>query len=545
MVLISSKKYACETCIKGHRSSSCKHTDRPLFEIKKKGRPVTQCEHCRELRKTKQVHVKCICIKADGTPASSKGSNKALESAAFPNGLPEALEASVALQLLSEGHSSDSDHAGGCQCHKEGGCNCCTPRKSAPRRRKKEPSEDKSHPGSGANTPPNVAGAFTSDAALTRVAELRPVLPKPALTRRPEHPDGPIHEASAGHHHTHGGRLHDASLYSPYGRAYDYNHPHHHTSYTEDSSAISPDEPPSLNFGYSASMPFASTSSSSPIDERAPGVVGRGAGSPSNTSTFEQGDLSPWYSAPTTGGVGDVIASFCGCGEECGCQGCTIHVPTSNTNRPNPTCGSPSGSACCASCLNCSALAGAPPLAYAGAIPPNTALSIHQSQDNGRDLVDEWVRQLDGSYSSAAPTFDLAAAGYGDFGMEMYNLPNGMSGCRCPPGLCQCGAESGCGCGGCERQSQGFAVSGERGCCDRGAQTPPVFDDSPSGLPGFYNHLNASLETMPPNAIAGQMQFRSRSSSSSSSSASSNHSHFIGMLLGTPSPHETAQQQYF
>ncbi|KAJ7109651.1 copper fist DNA binding domain-containing protein [Mycena crocata] len=61
MVLISSKKYACETCIKGHRSSACKHTDRPLFEIKKKGRPVTQCEHCRELRKTKQVHVKCIC----------------------------------------------------------------------------------------------------------------------------------------------------------------------------------------------------------------------------------------------------------------------------------------------------------------------------------------------------------------------------------------------------------------------------------------------------------------------------------------------------
>lgn len=50
-----------ETCIKGHRSSSCRHTDRALFEIKKKGRPVTQCEHCRELRKTKQVHVKCVC----------------------------------------------------------------------------------------------------------------------------------------------------------------------------------------------------------------------------------------------------------------------------------------------------------------------------------------------------------------------------------------------------------------------------------------------------------------------------------------------------
>ncbi|KLO15512.1 copper-fist-domain-containing protein, partial [Schizopora paradoxa] len=60
-VLLNDKKYACETCIKGHRSSTCNHSDRPLFEIKKKGRPVTQCEHCRELRKSKQVHVKCLC----------------------------------------------------------------------------------------------------------------------------------------------------------------------------------------------------------------------------------------------------------------------------------------------------------------------------------------------------------------------------------------------------------------------------------------------------------------------------------------------------
>ncbi|KAF8333106.1 copper fist DNA binding domain-containing protein, partial [Cantharellus anzutake] len=65
-VLIDNVKYACATCIKGHRSSSCTHESRPLFEIKKKGRPVTQCIHCRELRKTKQVHVKCLCeVKPD------------------------------------------------------------------------------------------------------------------------------------------------------------------------------------------------------------------------------------------------------------------------------------------------------------------------------------------------------------------------------------------------------------------------------------------------------------------------------------------------
>jgi len=50
-----------ESCIKGHRSSSCTHTERPLYEIKKKGRPVSQCERCRQLRNTKKMHSKCTC----------------------------------------------------------------------------------------------------------------------------------------------------------------------------------------------------------------------------------------------------------------------------------------------------------------------------------------------------------------------------------------------------------------------------------------------------------------------------------------------------
>ncbi|KAI0320393.1 copper fist DNA binding domain-containing protein [Amylostereum chailletii] len=113
-VFLNDKKYSCEPCIKGHRSSTCKHTDRPLFEIKKKGRPVTQCEHCRELRKTKQVHVKCICEgkspNEDAPKRKKDDLNKVLASAAFPDGLPEALEASVAERALSE-PSSDEDHA--------------------------------------------------------------------------------------------------------------------------------------------------------------------------------------------------------------------------------------------------------------------------------------------------------------------------------------------------------------------------------------------------------------------------------------------------
>ncbi|KAI8886153.1 copper-fist-domain-containing protein [Backusella circina FSU 941] len=55
------RKYACMTCIRGHRSSKCSHVNRELFEIKKKGRPISQCDACRQLRRTKQMHVKCIC----------------------------------------------------------------------------------------------------------------------------------------------------------------------------------------------------------------------------------------------------------------------------------------------------------------------------------------------------------------------------------------------------------------------------------------------------------------------------------------------------
>ncbi|OBZ85102.1 hypothetical protein A0J61_06844 [Choanephora cucurbitarum] len=49
-MLMNGEKWACETCIKGHRATHCKHTDRKLVLVKKKGRPSTQCKRCKELR---------------------------------------------------------------------------------------------------------------------------------------------------------------------------------------------------------------------------------------------------------------------------------------------------------------------------------------------------------------------------------------------------------------------------------------------------------------------------------------------------------------
>ncbi|KAF8307527.1 hypothetical protein DL93DRAFT_2044637, partial [Clavulina sp. PMI_390] len=50
-----------ESCINGHRSSSCTHTLRPLYEVRSKGRPPSQCEECRDARRKNRRHVKCSC----------------------------------------------------------------------------------------------------------------------------------------------------------------------------------------------------------------------------------------------------------------------------------------------------------------------------------------------------------------------------------------------------------------------------------------------------------------------------------------------------
>lgn len=61
MVLINGVKYACERCIRGHRVTTCTHQDQPLMMIKPKGRPSTQCQHCKEQRRLKSQHIKCSC----------------------------------------------------------------------------------------------------------------------------------------------------------------------------------------------------------------------------------------------------------------------------------------------------------------------------------------------------------------------------------------------------------------------------------------------------------------------------------------------------
>ncbi|KAL1982916.1 hypothetical protein VTN96DRAFT_768 [Rasamsonia emersonii] len=57
-MLIDGEKWACEACVRGHRVSSCRHHDRPLIRINKKGRPFSVCRLCRGPCKAREEHSK-------------------------------------------------------------------------------------------------------------------------------------------------------------------------------------------------------------------------------------------------------------------------------------------------------------------------------------------------------------------------------------------------------------------------------------------------------------------------------------------------------
>ncbi|KAG6380089.1 hypothetical protein JVT61DRAFT_8174 [Boletus reticuloceps] len=384
MVLVSDKKYACETCIKGHRSSACKHTDRPLFEIKKKGRPVTQCDHCRELRKTKQVHVKCLCglqemfsHPASESSHSKKGATKLPAVAAFPHGLPEDLEAIAILPAVSDG-SVDSDHSGetspsGCRCMKGEQCDCSVPRKPAGRRRPSVHHQDVPRPerhhhhaesSHGAQDPPPPLSSHV----LARIAELRPVLPRPPRN------DGPLHDPSSSIPHSHSSRhhTHENMYFSPYGRAYEHIHSsdHYETKLNPqagDTCALSARQHP-------------------PVQQ--------------NMLPGTQSGFEAWQASP------GVFPSSCTCGDSCRCPGCSQH--NSAPIAPGAAYSSCTNPASCSFCLDCTILS----LPPSSAPPSNDSTSDYQTRE-----FEEWLGQI-----SASPTMANAvgtAAGFSPYELSM------------------------------------------------------------------------------------------------------------------------------
>ncbi|KAF9045329.1 hypothetical protein BJ165DRAFT_1528213 [Panaeolus papilionaceus] len=303
----------------------------------------------------------------------SLGNKSGLESAAFPNGLPESLGASVAFQIHGEGASSDSDRGthGGHHCKQGDACTCATDRN---RMRKRAPSEvyDTNNPHIGSSTHFPQHQPRSSSQILARIAELRPVLPRPTNN---DMITGPIHDPSAGVAHNQLYRHHD-NAFSPYERG-------HGMSYQQ------------TPFPQSYLAPTGHSSSSYSYDEQ--GL----------SSLPPLGSANDMWPQNTSGGPGllgntpEGYLSACGCGDDCSCPGCIHHSRISNTPSSSAyaSCTNPGH---CATCLDCTILS-----LPASAIPPNTALSISNSQG---ESVDEWLRQMsstmpsDGNFDSQYPS---------------------------------------------------------------------------------------------------------------------------------------------
>ena len=225
--------------------------------------------------------------------------------------------------------------AGSCICNPGGKCTCATARKSK-RSTGPEPSLD-----------PSTAVKPSAG------HEYRRVLPKPLQTSSPVPPGrpGPVHNPSS----TGSGKpcqrphAHTESLYSPYERAYDVNHPHH--------------TPPSDH-------PESDVSSSFEVG---PNPVSRPQG--------DQGSFD-WSGYPAI-----PVRSLCTCGNSCSCSGCFEHRGPSafqayHGTSDNPPCANPRY---CTSCVECAIVLGHPN-------QQPVALGSFDTQTSS--FMDEWLRQL-------------------------------------------------------------------------------------------------------------------------------------------------------
>ncbi|KAF4122707.1 Copper-fist [Geosmithia morbida] len=165
-MIIDGEKWACEACVRGHRVSNCQHSERPLQHINKKGRPVSQCSHCRAMRKSRSSHIKCDC--------------------------GEKTSKCTHLQPTVDGHTET------CCCNHGGRCSC---------------SAKKDGSGSTASSASSVTGTAgqqqptldtvpesDSDGELPRMAMSRPKLAARRRRANTVHSDGPLSLEHGGHH---------------------------------------------------------------------------------------------------------------------------------------------------------------------------------------------------------------------------------------------------------------------------------------------------------------------------------------------------------
>ncbi|WAQ89070.1 hypothetical protein PtA15_10A493 [Puccinia triticina] len=525
MVIIEGKKFACGACIKGHRSSSCSHTDRTLVEIGKKGRPPTQCAHCRELRKTSRVHSKCMC---GDRPTQSTRRLRVL-----PKGTSSLLEQDEAdtIQLVNQILNP-------CTCSTGGKCCCAAP----------------AHPtiGTRAKNPRKKSGC--SNTPSSKNNQTQPVVPSSSISS--------CCEGSASTEHINVNSQSGPSRSLPLTITTTF-HP-----YTTNNT-----------------MPLPSISSASSSYLNAVSEPACNSSVVQDPSTFEPSSYStqPALFAPRTAGT-----ALCFCGIHCPCPGCVLHDPLGLKFRPGSDVQCPTSMRNAEGCiagldlptvnglLNLSPISesfsktGSFPQNEPGILPQSLPTSQMQipgvsetfgipSTSAGTSLSSLEQITEDGRYLQISPP--ISTTGCCDSRPESFetnfNLVGGSAvgvqpgdGFQNPPnsnplfgGCCNRqsttqpitnpGNRVGC-CGGSSRAGQQETRDSQRsvgGCCGSNSVIPSQLDQGPR-MTGSIGSCR-SAQSVPPDRE--QSQFVGRNRNFSQSTASTDFSHLASEPLDTPS----------
>jgi hypothetical protein len=285
---------------------------------------------------------------------------RVLASAAFPDGLPQVLGASVVPHAL-EPPSSMEPSARICRCKDGIDCHCPTAKK---------PGRPKTRD-LGAFPPVSPTSA-TSASVPVSIHALRPVLPRPALQQSCVDAS-----ASLAHPHPHNHRFsHGSAFFSPYGRAYEEHHysseEGHSDSFAENSLAMNRS---------SDLMAWSSDSSGHSIPQKT---------YPPSFPELRDGLDSPEDPAGFRG--------FCTCGETCACPTCLQHRgPIAWSSREG--CSNPG------SCNGCLRISEAAP--HPAPTPPTTPQDgriPHQFEP-----LDDWIEN--NPMIPPSPPFDDVSKG--------------------------------------------------------------------------------------------------------------------------------------
>ncbi|KAL7422411.1 copper-binding transcription factor [Cryptotrichosporon argae] len=538
MVLINEKKYACATCIKGHRVSGCTHTDRPLFEVKKKGRPSTQCPTCRDRRKPgKSVHTKCTCGN-DERPATAPaaapvedavapptpGSNDSQETRkgqpgstpSFPNGLKDVHELAAAADALGglsreapvAAERSVANLLNPCSCKSTGICRCCAPKK-------RRPSPPPRHLDAHAVVTDSVIEMFKAKAKASTPAVPEP-LPSASGSQTPSimrlhynalgevaaplmSPSNMFHPAHSSPH------VHKTKLYSPYSTN-GHSTPRH--GIKKDAPAgHGPVRAPSVDVRKPAPLspprirPLADMTSflgavfnedgtiASRIPRSALGLPGitsfdtpdapaasssRGGCCDGGEDTGMDVDVSVQF--PTSE---DVVLGGCACGEGCECPNCLTHGtgPVSPSSTVSGTTHKPHGCGDgCKSSFDCTHQLSIP--SGVASIEQLIALAALEVPDNPhpRPKVTDLDPHDTRVLAHAAMHYEDAARHAGLVNVLPLECCNGR--CQCPPSACSCKGDC-CGCCiecACDHDGDALMADGAAGNAPKSccSTTPPA-----------------------------------------------------------------------